>query len=511
MPQLSNKKNYLFTFFSSFGGTILSSIIGFVSVPISLSYWQAEKFGLWALINSILIYLNMSNLGLNASAGTLMAKNPRVDDKLKILKRAAQILIISIGIFFTAFLLTDYYNKDWIMLLGKIPHNLKDEAYLTCFILAIFFFINLPFSLISSAFSGFQVAYIENIFSLFIKIINLIVLLTVISIKGNLVIFAIFMGSTNFIFNLVKLGYFYFFVIKKMDYLKNEMVNIQPNNEDTSYKSIFITGIRFISIGLAAMVVWNTDYLVISNLLSVEKVTPYFITFSLYQMLFLIIFAINTAALPVLAKELGYNNWEWINHVYGKLLIIMGIIGGLVWLGGILFMRDFIIHIWTGKSGYAGLLTVFAFGGYAYLSGIVNLNSGVINSFNYIEGMPIIAWFEAVLKLSLSVLFLQFFDIGGVALGTFLGSLLSVFWITPILLIKRSNYKLKYNKVFIQKHFSFVLLPLLILAIADQLFVDTLSIRILIGVVVMLLYISLSYKLLSDEERFFLKNLLKLS
>ena len=125
--------------------------------------------------------------------------------------------------------------------------------------------------------------------------------------------------------------------------------------------------------------------------------------------------------------------------------------------------------------------------------------------------MPIIAWFEAVLKLSLSVLFLQFFDIGGVALGTFLGSLLSVFWITPILLIKRSNYKLKYNKVFIQKHFSFVLLPLLILAIADQLFVDTLSIRILIGVVVMLLYISLSYKLLSDEERFFLKNLLKLS
>lgn len=507
MFQLSNKTNYLLTLFSSFGGTIITSIIGFISVPISLHYWQTEKFGVWILINSVLIYLGMSNLGLNAAAGTLMAKNPSVDDKLRILSRVLHILIITVGIFFTAFLLMNYFYTDWTMLLGKIPHHLKDEAHLTCFILAVFFFINLPFSLISSAFNGFHIVYIENICSVFLKIINFFVLLLVVYVKGNLVIFAIIMGSANLIFNLGKLGYLYFFVLKKMDYLKNEMVNIKSDNEDTSYRSICITGVRFFFTGIAGMVVWNTDYLVISNLLSVEKVTPYAITFTVYQTLFVIIIALNTSVLSILAKELGHNNWAWINKVYEKLLVIMAISGGLFWLGGVLFLKD-LIYLWTGKNGYAGLLTVFALGGYSYLAAMANLNSGIINSFNYIKRMPFVGLLEAILKLSFSVLFIHFFDIGGVALGTFLASLISVSWILPIVLIKRSNYRLKYNIIFIVKHFTMTLFPLIILSITNQLFISNGIIRIVLGISIVFLYVFLSYKQLPDDTISFFDNLM---
>lgn len=507
MLQLTNKKNYLLTLFSSFGGTIISSIIGFLSVPISLHYWQAEKFGVWVLINSVLIYLGLSNLGLNAAAGTLMAKNRCVDDKLTILNRALYILIITVGIFFTAFLFMNYFYEDWTMVLGKIPHHLKDEAHITCFILAVFFFINLPFSLISSAFNGFHIVYIENICAGILKIINFFVLLLVVYVKGNLVIFAIIMGSANLIFNLGKLGYLYFFVLKKVAPLKKEMANIKTDNEDTSYRSICMTGVRFFFTGIAAMIILNTDFLVISNLLSVEKVTPYAITFTAYQTVFAIIIALNTSVLTILAKELGYNNWQWINKVYEKLLVIMAISGGLFWLGGVLFLRD-LIYVWTGKNGYAGLLTVFALGGYSYLSAMANLNSGVINSFNYIKRMPFVAWLEAILKLSFSVLFIHFFDIGGVALGTFVASLLSVSWILPIVLLKRSNYRLNYNITFIVKHFTMILFPLIILAITNQLFISNGIIRIVLGISIVFLYVFLSYRQLPDDTISFFDNLM---
>lgn len=502
---ISNKKNYIITMLSGFGGTLVSTLIGFMSVPISLNYWKTERYGLWALLTSILVYLSMSNLGLNASASVLMAKNNDIKVKFTILKKAFSILLGSVIACLIGFVLLNVFNKDWILILGKIPSELMSEAFFTCFSMGIFFFINLPFSLISSLYQGFQKAYIENIFSTCLTVVNFLSLLIIISLKGNLVHFAIINGSTTLIFNIIKAMYFYFSIYKKTQHSSS----INMNNPDTSYRVIFVTGIRFFLIGIAAMVVWNTDNLVISNFLGVERVTPFSVTFKLYQILFNLIFILNTSALPILAKEYGNNNWEWINKVYEKLLVIIAIFGGLTWIGGVFFLKD-IVYLWTGPSGYAGLIAVVSLGGYSYLLSMVNLNAGIINSFNYIKGMPFIGWLEALLNIGFSIFLLRYFDIGGVALGTFLGSLLSVTWILPYIIRKRSGQNIKYNKTFILKHFISAILPILIIGILGQLFIKSIILRLILGSLMVLLYLLISYKLMPMYTREFINmNLIK--
>jgi len=505
MVRLSKRKNYIYSVLSSFSGTIVSSLIGLVAVPISLNYWQVGKYGLWSLLSSVLVYLSMSNLGVNASASTLMAKNPKVQSKILILKRAFVILLISTLVALVSFVLLNLFHRDWIQVLGDIPKDMKKEAFETCLVMGIFFFINLPFSLTVSVFQGFQKVYIVNIFSVISSITNFISLIIVIAIHGSLVTYAVVSGAAAFVVNVARL-IFMLIMIRHESSDKDALAKgdlCTDDSKDCSYRHVFITGIRFFISGIAAMVVWNTDNLVISNFLGIDSVTPYSITFKLYQILFNCIFIVNTSLLAIMAKEFGENNWEWINKVYRSALVVAAMLGGLTLLGGVLFMKD-IIFLWAGERGYAGLFTVVALGGYSYLLSIVNLNSGIINSFNYIKYMPIVGWIEAGVNLGMSIVLLKPFGIGGVALGTFLGSLLGPALLLPRIIEKSSDGKIIQDSKFVVKHLVFVLLPLFAVSICLQLFLQKPLFRVSLGFLVIVCYVCLSFKVIPNDVKAYL-------
>jgi O-antigen/teichoic acid export membrane protein len=487
---ISNKKNYFFTLFAGVGGMASSAIMTLITVPVSLNYWKTERYGIWVLLTSALVYLGMTNLGLNSSASLLMAKNPKIRDKIKILKRSFVLLLCSVVLMFVVFLVINLLTRDWINIIGKIPENLTNETFQACVVLVIFYLLSLPFSLLATVYNGFQRLYIENIFNVLLNILNFVVLLLVIFLKGDLVIYAIVWGCTLVSFNIFKFLFFYFVVYKKIPL---EEVNERGlDGEETQYRTIFVTGIRFFLIGIAAMVVWNSDIFVISNFISVKTVASYFVAFKLFSIFFQVIYLINGSIMPVLAKEYGNNNWEWINTIYSNLLVLIAIVGGACWIIGILFFRDF-ITLWAGAENYVGLLTVIVFGGYAYLLSMVNLNSGVIYAFNYSRHAPVVAWAEAIFKISVAILLVKYLGVMGVALGSLLGSLLAPTWVLPVWIRKRSGGKLYYDLHFLKNHLFMALIPGLLTGIACQVFISNIFIRLLTGAVILLAYLLVSY------------------
>ncbi len=490
---LSNKKNYIFTLISGLGGVAFSILLNLVTIPISLNYWKTDRYSIWVLLTSILLYLGMTNLGLNTAAAVLMGKNPQVNDKMTILKRSLLILLISVGIILIAFYILNLMTKDWINLIGKIPNNLKDETYSACVILVIFYLVSLPFSLLSAVYTGFQKVYIENLFNIALNIINFLVLLLVIILKGDLKFYSILWGGALVFFNVVKYLFFYFSLYRKLPKVTN--VEKSSENYETAYKTIFSTGIRFFFIGIASSIVWNTDILVISNFISIQSVVPYFITFKLFSIVYGVIFQVNNSIMPLLGKEYGQNNFDWINKIYGSFLVVMAVIGGATWIGSILFYRDFIM-LWASPTGYAGLYVVIALGGYSYLLGMSVLNSGIVNSFNFSAATPFIAWGEAIVKIVFSIWLGKTWGLAGVALGTFLGSLFSQTWLLPILIKRRSFGKIFYDFASLKKHFILAILPFLIISVIVQISDLCIFFRLGAGVIITFLYLLISYMII---------------
>ena len=211
--------------------------------------------------------------------------------------------------------------------------------------------------------------------------------------------------------------------------------------------------------------------------------------------------------MPLLGKEYGHNNIEWINKIYCSFLVLIAVVGGATWIGSILFYRDF-ITLWTGSSGYAGLYVVIALGGYSYLLGMSVLNSGIINSFNYSGLTPLVAWGEAIIKIVSSIWLGKIWGLAGIAFGTFLGSLFSQTWVLPILIKKSSYGKIFYDFAFLIKHFLLAILPCLIFSIIIQISEINILLRLVIGVAISVIYLWLSYMIVPQTYRaFFFRHL----
>ncbi|MBB6624100.1 oligosaccharide flippase family protein [Clostridium gasigenes] len=498
----SNKdnKSYIYNIVSSFGVIIITNIIALISIPISVKYLGNDRYGIWTVISTLLVFLGMSNLGLNESATTLISKNNNFKTKIKIIKKILWVLLVSL-IFFTFIFFIVFIKMDvWRSLLGKIPSNLEQEAFGAIVFAGILYLINVPFSLITSIYIGFQKLYLDKMFTMLVSIINFILLIVLINSDGDLITYAIFVGATNILVNVIKIIFFYFRVFKVEKKSGSIEIDYIANEDEISYKNILITSLRFFSVSIAGMIVWNTDNLIITNMLGIEEVSAYSITFKIYNILFTVITIFTASMVPIIGKEIGNGNWEWLRKTYQKLSSYSIMVGGLAWIGGVLFIRD-LISIFVGESYYGGVIVVCALGGYSYLLSIVNINASVLKAFNFSKGLALVGWMEAIINFVISITLVKYLGIAGVALGTFLASLFSVAWMLPRMLAKNTNNKIVSEKNFVMKHTLGATIPMLIVSLAIQLFINSTIHRFVFGILVVIIYMGLCYKNLSYASK----------
>jgi O-antigen/teichoic acid export membrane protein len=500
------KKIFLLGTASSYGTTIVSIIIGVISVPIGLHYFGPVRYGIWAVISSLIAYLSISNLGIPTAAQALTAKASEPFEQWAILRRSLILLLVSSVVVLSVVLGIAHFYPGWVAVLGKIPANLQGEAAEATIAITILFLLNLPLAVFSAGFFGLQKIYWVQFYVSLTRIAGLVALiLTVFLLKGNLVTLALFNGMATLFVGIVCASHFLFThseLRQKFD--KAIKINI---NKEFSTTSILTTGIRFFSIGLAALVVWSTDNLVISHFLGPKSVTPYAITFALFTMGFTTFTAVNGALWPMYGHSAGRNHWEWVQQAYNHAVHLLPVLGGLLWIGGIAFARE-IINLWAGPEAYGGLLVVFALGGYGYTLSLVNTHSTILNALNLIKNTVVFAWLEAAFNLGISLALVSVLGIGGVALGTFLAALMIPFWITPLLIRHKTAGKVKTDIKPIMSHAIGVMFPCLALVLLTYLYAPVTWIRVVINIFIITFYLALSWCIMSFDTRNLIKNTL---
>ncbi|MCP3940419.1 MAG: hypothetical protein GY710_02925 [Desulfobacteraceae bacterium] len=490
---ISNKKHYLLNLSTQNLVTIVSVLIAFFSAPISLNYWLAEKYGIWAIVTSFTAYLSMSGLGIDVAAGILMTKNGSYKVKRSIFKKSIFVVAISVVIFSILFLLVNIFCPSWYLIIGKMSPDIILTAKKVAIIFIISFLINLPFGVISNTFAAYQKAFLNNIFQLIQNIIVFLVLIITIFLKKDLIFYSLSYGVSMFCINILK-TITYWYCTKPFKNLDKEDFS---QNNDEQYSTLIKTGLRLSFYGLAVLMSSNISNLIISNKVNVASVTPYALNYKLFFMAFTFISAINLSAAPLLGKEYAKLNWEWIKKAYDIIFLSTISLGGLLFIGGMLFFHDFLL-LWVGQKGYSSFQLIMVLGLYFFVYSLSNLNYVVINSLNFTKGIGFISWAEAILFILFSFLFVGKWGILGVAAGMLGGAACTSLWILPLIVYRRSQYKLKYNYKFLSKIivYFFMVSPLIYYI---QTSVTVRYIRIGSGVVILGTYIGMLFLILPME------------
>ena len=438
---------------SGAGAQVFSVLVGLISVPIGINYLGPFEYGIWSVISSITAYLSLSQFGVGTASSVIIAKQVDRQFQGRIFRRGFRLLCYFSLFLMILFSIMALFPDGWARLFGEIPYKARQNAIIAAVITVGMYLLRLPTLSFNSAFIGLQELHWEKFYAVIVPIsLSFIALLLTIYFSGDLVMLACLTGSAQLLAGLLAGLHF---SIRHLDMLmssKNTPADIAVTKE------LLSSGSRFFFIGMAAMVVWYTDNLVISFFLGPESVTAYAVTFKLFTAAFSILVLANTVLIPMFGKALASNNWSWISDTYQSALSIMVVLGGLVWIGGVLFAKS-IILLWIVESCYVCMLVVIALGGYGYILSTVNLNANLLSGMNATHTLLWIGVAEAIVNFGLSVTFIHWWGVGGVALGTFISALLTVYWLLPKDVERQTHSRVKVSWLPLMGHFVLMVFP----------------------------------------------------
>ena len=493
----SKKKIFSLGVISSYSTLIVGFIINLISIPLGLRYFGLVQFGILTVIYSIISYLNLSRLGINSAAITLIAKSGEKEEQYSIIKRSFILQFITVLFLILTLFLLGHFFPQWVNLVGKYPQNLFNEVSKAVNIIFLSFLICLPLDIFNSAFIGFQKLYIDRIVVIFRGLMELFSLIIVVLLKWDLVSLALIRGVGLIIINIMS---FFYFLKLNPQFLKRTSISI---SDKSNYKLLFNSSIKFFFISIFSLIIWNTDNLVISNILGADKVAPYAVTFKFYSIIYAFILYINTPLAPLYGKAIAENNWNWIKENYERFNLMMFIIAGAIWIFGMSFAEQ-IIKIWAGPEAFGGFLILFSIGGWMFILSYCSVNSTLLTGLNLTGFLTLILGIESIINIIISIFLVKRIGIGGASLGTFIAALIVSSWSLPLIVKKQTDNKVVINYKILLKNLFLIILPFLILPILSNYFIKNNIIKYSLLIINFFSYLLLSWFILPKKIKSYL-------
>ena len=398
----------------------LGMIVSLIYMPVLLNYLGEESYGIWSTILSIINWINYFDVGIGQGLRNSLAKSFGLGDKEAANESVSTGYVILSKVSFVTFLagtvlilvlnINAVFNTDILV----------RPALLVSFICIC---INFVLSLSKTLLYATQQAEKVSLMALLTQLLNLVGI-TVVSVfsRENLLAVAIVVGLSGIIVNLV----FTFSIWENFNFL----IPRKSLYRASELKNICTVGIKFFIIQIAALVLYTTDNMIITQLFGPVYVTPYhtvYAAFGIVNGLFAAMIAPIWSKCTV-EKEKG--NYIWIKRAVFSLDRLLVPIGIILIIGTVFF--EPISRVWLRKDlEYdSGLIKCMAF--YYLLMAWGSIYSNIANGMEKINVQLISSVVVAILNIPLSILLGKFYGMGttGVCLATCLCMIISNISIT---------------------------------------------------------------------------------
>ena len=333
------KKNIL----ASFVIKGLSIGISLVLVPLTINYVNPSRYGVWLTLSSMVSWFSFFDIGFgNGLRNKFAEARARGEDELAKIYVSTTYAILSI-IIVTVLILFIFINPylNWPKILNTIP-DMAGELSILAAIVFVFFCLRFIFQLLTTVLTANQEPAKASFFDFLGNFFSLVIIfLLTKTTAGNL----IYLGTVlSFVPVLV-------LIIASFWYFSRDYKKFAPSFKFIKLgyaRNLMSIGIKFFIIQIAALVLFNTNNIIITQLFGPEEVTTFNIAFKLFSVVTMIFFIIATPLWSAFTDAYVKNDFEWIKTVLSKmrkiwyLLILFSIM--------LLVASPLIYRLWIGDS-----------------------------------------------------------------------------------------------------------------------------------------------------------------
>lgn len=400
--------------------TILISLIGFIQNKYFIRYLGMEILGTLKLFNQLFQYLNIVEMGIGSASAYALYKplaEKNIEEISKIISTIKSIynkiamILFGLGLVCTPLLpfliKINIFNKNiyfyWILFL---INTISTYLYIKYVIL---FTANQEF---------IKVKFIQSSSKIFYQILQ--------------IIFLVKFGSFYIYIFLLLLDNFTQYIFFKIHYKKRYSYVYNTKEKYYGIKSD-IRNLFWHKIG--GLVVFNTDLILISKLVSIEIVGIYASYLMVFQILKTIINILYSVINPKIGKYIAQHNKDEIYISFKKLNILFIFLGMVLIFLTLILINNF-VSLWIGKEYVLEKRIIILL----CINYFIDLTRWLLEAYKDGAGFfddiqsPIL---EAVINLVFSIILGIKYGLNGIIIGTMISNVTVILIYKPILVFKR--------------------------------------------------------------------------
>jgi O-antigen/teichoic acid export membrane protein len=318
--------------------------VNFLSVPLTIGYLGPERFGIWSLISSLLVWVRLADFGIsnglnNAVTGALGSDRPDLA-RTHISSAFAALSVISLVLCLVIALAWPWI--DWNALFGIKSELARAEVGPAAAASLVFFLLGFPLSVISRTFTAMQEGRLANYWGMAGNVFGLLAIVAVTHTHGGLVWLILATSGTGFAMSALS-GVWLF--IHHRPALAPRFRSIRRD----SIKGLLHIGSQFFLIQISSLVVFETSNLVIAHYLGAVRVPSYSLTYSLFGFTSLIQTLLFSYVWVAYSDAIARRDIDWVQRTL-LFNVTFSLGSTLAAVIPLIFIARPFIRLWAGAA-----------------------------------------------------------------------------------------------------------------------------------------------------------------
>ena len=386
------KKNII----ASFAIKGLSIAISLVLVPLTINYINASRYGIWLTLSSIVTWFSFFDIGfgngLRNKFAEAIAKGQEELARIYV-STTYVILTIIIGIMLILFLCINPF-LNWAKILNT-SSDMTGELRLLALIVFVFFCLRFVLQLITTVLTANQEPAKAAFFNLLGSVFSLIVIFILTrTTSGSL----IYLGTALSIMPVLVLA------ASSTWFYRKGYKAYSPSFKYVRFsyaRNLMSLGIKFFIIQIAALILFNTNNIIITQLFGPAEVTTFNVSFKLFSVVTMVFSIIATPLWSAFTEAYVKNDFEWIRSTLSKMRIIWYLLIGCTVL--LLFSSPFLYKWWIGETVQVPFALSVAMSSYVIVYIWQTIHVFLLNGIGKIKLQLYLVVFSSLINIPLAI------------------------------------------------------------------------------------------------------------
>jgi O-antigen/teichoic acid export membrane protein len=320
-----------------------SIFISLLLVPLTIHYINPTRYGVWLTLSSIISWFSFFDIGLgNGLRNNLteaIAKN-QYELARNYVSTTYAILFIITTVSLVLFLIVNPF-LNWTKILNT-PAEMGNELSTLALIVFSFFCLQLVFQLITIVLTANQKPAISSAINLAGTTLSMIIVFILTkTTNGSLLLLGLTISAVPVIILLISSIWLY----------KSKYKICAPSLKHVKFvyaKKLMTLGFNFFIIQIAAIVLFQTNNIIISQLFGPQQVTPYNIAFKYFSITTMTYAIVTTPLWSAFTDAWAKGDIQWIKKIINKMRTFW--YGMTVLTIFMLFVSHFAYLLWIGDA-----------------------------------------------------------------------------------------------------------------------------------------------------------------